>query len=202
MVKDYRLVWDRPSDRKQAHADRTGVAAAMSQSAGLVDTILRDGTNVTIRPIRPDDAPRLQAFHARLSPQTIFWRYLYAHPVLSATEAQHLARVGCENHVAFVASRTEQSREEIVGMACYERLGPGHADEAEFAIVVEDRFQRQGIGTLLWGQLTAHACTHGIGRFIAEVHPLNYPMLNFFRRTGLKIDAKPDEGIVIVRVCL
>jgi RimJ/RimL family protein N-acetyltransferase len=163
---------------------------------------LADGTAVTIRPIRPDDAPGLQAFHTRLSPETIYWRYLGAHPVLSAVEAERLAHVDCENRVAFVATHMENSQEDIIGVARYERLGTGHADEAEFAIVVEDRFQRRGIGTLLWRQLTMHACAHGVRLFVAVIHPENHRMLNLMRRSGLKMDTKLNGGVVTVRVCL
>jgi len=160
------------------------------------------GTSISIRPTRPDDAPRLQAFHARLSPETIYWRYLAAHPRLSAAEAERLMSVDGENRVAFVATHTEKCQEDIVGVARYERLRAGQAGEAEFAIVVEDRFQRQGVGTRLWRQLTAYACAHGVRLFVAVVHPENYRMLNFLRHSGLKLDTKLYGGVVTVRVCL
>ena len=51
---------------------------------------LKDGSIVTLRPIRPDDAQRLQAFHARLSPETVYLRWLSAHPVLTEAEATDL----------------------------------------------------------------------------------------------------------------
>jgi RimJ/RimL family protein N-acetyltransferase len=165
-------------------------------------TTLTDGTAVTIRLIRPDDAPGLQAFHARLSPETIYWRYLGGHPVLSAVEAERLTHVDCEDCVGFVATYREDCQQDIIGVARYERLGAGHADEAEFAIVVEDRFQRRGIGTLLWRQLTTHACEHGVRLFVAVIHPENYRMLNFLRRSSLKMDTKQYGGVMTVRVCL
>ncbi len=163
---------------------------------------LADGTAVAIRLIRPDDGPGLQAFHARLSPETIFWRYLGVHPELSDMEAERLAHVDCENCVAFVATHTQDSQEDIIGVARYERLGTGQAEEAEFAIVVEDRFQRRGVGTLLWRRLTEHARAHSVRLFVAVIHPDNYPMRSFMRRSGLKMDAKLYGGVMTVRVCL
>ncbi len=173
---------------------------ATAQARIHQQTTLRDGTVVTIRPIRPDDASRLQAFHARLSAETIYWRYLGPHPVLSTAEVQRLTNVDGENRVAVVATRTEQYQEDILGVTRYERLVTGRADEAEFAIVVEDRFQRRGVGTLLWNHLTAQARAHGVRLLVAVVHPQNYPMLSFMRHSGLKMDIQQYGGVMTVRV--
>ena len=55
--------------------------------------VLRDGSRLTIRPIRPDDAPRLQALHARLSPESIYFRFLGWRPALSEQEAERFANL-------------------------------------------------------------------------------------------------------------
>jgi RimJ/RimL family protein N-acetyltransferase len=174
----------------------------VAQALVFAPRTLADRTAVSLRPIRPDDVPALQALHARLSPETIYWRYLGVHPVLATAEAERLTHVDCENCVAFVTTCTENSQEDIVGVARYERLGAGHADEAEFTIVVEDRFQRRGIGTLLWRQLTAQARAHGIRLFVAVIHPENQRMWRFMRRSGLKMDTKLYGGVMTARVYL
>jgi RimJ/RimL family protein N-acetyltransferase len=168
----------------------------MTQVPELEHTILEDGTALTIRPIRPDDAPRLQAFHARLSPETIYWRYLCPHPKLSAAEAERFTNVDYQHRMAFVAIQAEQEQEDVIGVARYECLRAGHADQAELAIVVEDRFQRRGIGTILLAHLTNHARTHGIRALVAEISAQNQRMLNFMRRSGLPTKTKLEDGVI------
>ena len=174
----------------------------MTQIPELEHTILEDGTALTIRPIRPDDAPRLQAFHARLLPETIYWRYLCPHPELSAAEAERFTNVDYEHRMAFVATQAEQGQEDIIGVARYERLRAGPADQAELGLVVEDRFQRRGIGTILFRHLVTHAQSHGIRAFVAEIGAQNHRMLNFMRRSGLAAQTQLDGGVMEMQVNL
>jgi GNAT superfamily N-acetyltransferase len=175
---------------------------------------LRDGTWVTTRAIRPDDAPRLQAFHARLSPQSIYLRWLSAHPVLSDDEAQTLSRVDYHERMAFVATRPAAQTpaapppatqhppddEEIIGVARYAAApaeGPG---AAEAAVVVADDLQQHGLGTLLLGRLLAYARTQAITTWVAEINAQNARMLRFIQRGGLPTTKRLDSGSFQVRI--
>ena len=161
---------------------------------------LRDGATVTIRPIRPDDAPRLQALHARLSPETIYLRFLGTHPVLSNREAERLASVDYETRMAFVATREQKGEEFVAGVARYAALGPERPDEAEAAVVVEDRYQHLGLGTRLLDWLLAYARTHGIRFFVAEINAENDRVLDFVRRSGLPTEKHLQSGTWEIRV--
>jgi len=160
---------------------------------------LRDGTRVTTRPIRPDDAPRLQAFHARLSPESVYLRWLSAHPVLTDDEAQTLSRVDYHERMAFVATRLD-SLDEIVGVARYAAApaeGPG---AAEAAVVVADELQQHGLGTLLLRRLLAYARTQAITTWVAEINAQNARMLRFIQRGGLPTTRRLDSGSWQVRI--
>jgi hypothetical protein len=78
---------------------------------------LRDGTHVSLRATRPDDAPRLQSFHAQLSPQSVYLRWLSAHPVLADEEYESLSRVDYYDRMAFVATLPAAGADAIVGVA-------------------------------------------------------------------------------------
>jgi GNAT superfamily N-acetyltransferase len=162
---------------------------------------LRDGTWVTTRAIRPDDAPRLQAFHARLSPQSVYLRWLSAHPVLTDDEAAALSRVDYHERMAFVATRPAAAgEEEIIGVARYAATpaeGPG---AAEAAVVVADDFQQHGLGTLLLGRLLAYARTQAITTWLAEINAQNARMLRFIQRGGLPTTKRLDSGSFQVRM--
>jgi GNAT superfamily N-acetyltransferase len=161
---------------------------------------LRDGTPLIIRPIRPDDAPRLQAFHTRLLPESIYLRYLGPHPVLTAREAERLTNVDYAARMALAATRSEGEGETIVGVARYDALGPARPDEAEAAIVVEDRYQSRGLGALLMSRLLAYARTHGLRYFVAEVSDENDRLMRFVQRSGLPAEKKLKEGVWEIRV--
>lgn len=123
---------------------------------------------MTIRPIRPDDDDRLRASHARLSPQSRYRRFMTAKPQLSSTDARYLVDVDGESHFALVATVEDEQGESIAGVARFIRL-PEQPDIAEFAVVVGDRFQRQGLARELLERLAAAAADRGIESFRATM---------------------------------
>jgi len=167
----------------------------MRETPGKHETAtLRDGTTVTIRPIRPDDAPRLQALFYRLSPESIALRFLGHPKELPYEQAQQLANVDYQTRMALVATREEDSEEHIIAVARY-AADSAQPDLAEAAIVVEDEYQKQGLGTLLLIRLVAYARTHGIRDFMATVHHDNAQIMRFIRRSGLPSQSKLAAGV-------
>ena len=164
---------------------------------------LRNGTTVTVRSIRLDDARRLQALFARLSPESIFLRFLGHRKVLPYVEAKTLANVDYQTQMALVATREQCGEEHVIGVARYEVIGPGEPDVAEAAIVVEDWHQGQGLGTLLLNRLVAYARTHGICAFQAAVHYSNAQIMRFIQRSGLPFErTRIEAGVWEIRVTL
>lgn len=125
---------------------------------------------VVIRPIRADDVERLQAAHGRLSPLTRYRRFLTSKPYLSAADAVYLSTIdGCD-HYALVATFAEDpgGDEAIIAVARFVR-SPDDRTAAEFAIVVGDDWQGDGIGRELMGRLVDAAVTRGVHRFEATM---------------------------------
>jgi acetyltransferase len=149
---------------------------------------LRDGAQLTIRPIRPDDAPRLQALHATLSPETIRQRFLALMTALTDREAARLANVDYRSTMALVATSQAGGEEEnIVGVARYAGLEPAMPEAAEAAIVIADRYQGRGLGRILYGRLIEYARASGFRVFVDEVNRDNDRMLHFLRSFGLPL---------------
>lgn len=128
---------------------------------------LKDGTPIEIRPIAVDDGKRLRTAHSRLSPEARYRRFLGAKPELTEADARYLVDIDGRDHFALVATTTVHGeRGAIIAVARFVRI----ADDptaAEFAIVVGDRFQRQGLATALIERLAAAARQRGITRFRA-----------------------------------
>ena len=127
---------------------------------------LNNGLQVWIRPISSADAWRLQDGLKRLSRETIRRRFLSNKTRFSSTELRYLTEVDGVNHIALVAMSAATGR--LAGVARCVR-DPEHPDTAEWAIVVGDDLQGQGLGTLLIQALVDDARKVGISRFSATI---------------------------------
>ncbi len=132
---------------------------------------LPDGRVVVIRPIRSDDVERLREAHGRLSPLTRYRRFMTAKPYLSSADAVYLADIdGCDHYalVATFAPREGDEEAPIIAVARFVR-SPADSSTAEFAIVIGDEWQGQGVGRELMGRLVDAAVTRGVQRFEATM---------------------------------
>jgi GNAT superfamily N-acetyltransferase len=156
------------------------------------DVPLRDGGTVHLRPIRPDDVARLQAFHGRLSRDSIFFRFFSPLPVLTDERAAYFTTVDFDRRLAIVAVERDAKTddEQIIGVIRYDRVGDGGDDEAEFALIVEDGYQHHGIGSVLFWALVDAARARGIRTLAADVLAENRRMLNFLHESGLPMRSR------------
>jgi GNAT superfamily N-acetyltransferase len=134
---------------------------------------LHSGRTITIRPIRDGDGPALEAAHDRLSPQSKYRRFLTAKPHLTKADARYLVQVDGQDHVAMVATPVDDP-DRILAVARYVRL-PEEPRTAEFAIVVGDAYQHEGMGTKLMERLAQSATERGVTRFRATLLAENRP---------------------------
>jgi acyl-CoA synthetase (NDP forming)/RimJ/RimL family protein N-acetyltransferase len=160
------------------------------------DVVLADGGTAHIRPIRPEDGPRVVDFHGRQSPESIYFRYFTPRPHLPDTEVVRLTHVDYSDRMAFVALLDD----ELVGVARYDRL-PTRSD-AEVAFFVDDRHQGRGIATVLLEYLAEAARRTGITAFTATVLPSNSRMVAVFRNAGFTAASWFGDGVIEVRLDL
>lgn len=154
---------------------------------------------VTIRPAHSDDAPLLYEMHERLLPNTIFYRYLRPYrPTLA--EMEHVASLQGSDGMAFVATQAAR-REEIVGVAYY-IVDVNQPGTAEPAILVEDRFQGQHIGSRLFRCLSRQALANSIHTFQAIAHPANIAVMRLLERSGFPVEEKLAYGAREMRILL
>ena len=130
-----------------------------------MDLQLRNGNLLEIRPIRSDDKELLAAGFRLLSDETRQMRFLTAKPRLTKGDLRYLTEVDGRDHIALVAVEAERPTH-IAGVGRFVRER-GRPDTAEFAIVVGDAYQRQGLGRALGEALAAEAKARGIHRFTA-----------------------------------
>jgi acyl-CoA synthetase (NDP forming)/GNAT superfamily N-acetyltransferase len=159
-----------------------------------VDVVLRDGSTVHVRPVRPDDRPALERFLAGLSDESRLLRFFSFVKDVSAA-AGRFSDVDYRDRHGLIALHGPD--QEIVGHGFYAVERPGRA---EVALAVADAMQGRGLGTLLLGQLAQAAAEAGIGLFTAEVMPQNHRMLTVFRDSGFPIRTASSCGAVHVEL--
>jgi acetyltransferase len=179
---------------------------ALTVSQGLVaryprelerEIALRDGTRVRIRPILPEDEPRLITLYDRLSRQTRYQRFFGVMKRLPPDWAHSLANVDYRRRMALVAERDLDWRPELIGVARYE---PSVEEgTAEVAIVIQDFWQGRGLGTILLKEILRAADAHGIHRFCGHVLADNQRMLALLSRLTDIHQHKTEQGVVDVR---
>ena len=140
---------------------------------------LRDGVVVPVRAIRPDDTLALQRFHSRLSETSVYFRFFDSMPRLPDSQADYFTHLDGVNRYALVAL-DPANPEEIIGVVRYDRLS--HPDRAEYAIVLDDRWQHHGLGLTLTWRLIDTARARGIRYLEAMVLMGNQGMMKLFRR--------------------
>ncbi|QGK69467.1 GNAT family N-acetyltransferase [Allosaccharopolyspora coralli] len=170
--------------------DAAGDGAVQYPRQWEADVVLADGGTVHLRPITPDDADQLIAFHSRLSDRTRYFRYFGPYPRMPKRDVDRFSQVDYRNRVALVAMLGD----DIVAVGRFDRLG--EQDSAEAAFVVEDGHQGRGLGSILLEHLAAAARECGLRRFVAEVLAENSAMVRVFRDAGYEIKRAMEEGVV------
>jgi len=149
---------------------------------------MRDGTEVTIRPIRPEDEPLMVAFHRMLSDRTVYLRYFSSMSLRRRIEHDRLLRIcfgGYDREMVLVADRVDAATGEhrIMGVGRLNKSGARNQG-AEVAVLVADQYQGQGLGTELLRRSIQVARDEKLTRLSAEILRDNFAMEKIFRRLG------------------
>lgn len=156
---------------------------------------LDDGVVVLFRPILPADRVRFERLFTRLSPETLYRRFMSPVTRIDQRLLDHLVTVDYRDRLAIVALIGD----EVVGVARYDRTADGLA---EVAVVVEDAWQGRGIGSRLLWRISAAARARGIEAFEAEVLGENRPMMGLLAVIAEDLEARVESGVYQVRLSL
>ena len=151
------------------------------------------GSSMLVRPIRPDDAAGLLAFHQDLSTRSRYLRFFNVHPELSLGEVERFTCVDYQSRLALVI----ECEGTLVAVGRYDRLP--ESTEAEVAFVVADSFQHHGLGTLLLDELAAAAWVRSITVFVASTLAENRSMLDVFHHSGFVVTSRNDHETILLR---
>jgi len=160
---------------------------------------MKDGSQVVIRPICPEDEPLMVKFHGVLSDRTVYLRYFCSLSLASRTAHQRLVRI-CfadpERETVLVASHTNPTNGEqnILAVGRLNKLP--RKNEAEAAVLVSDEYQGRGLGSELLRRLIQVAREQKLDRVVAEMLRDNIVMQSVLRKLGFRLRLLDDPRCV------
>ena len=187
------------------------------------EAILRDGTPVVIRAIRPDDRGALREGFLHLSDRTVYHRFLRAKRDLTDAELRYFTELDFRDHIGLAVELPAAHGGHLIAVGRAVRIAPlasapggtptgptgappvgglPQRDSAEVAFVVQDEYQGRGVATLLLDHLARIARELGYRAFEAEVLPENRQMLEVFAHSGLTPRERLRDGLVHVEMDL
>jgi acetyltransferase len=163
---------------------------------------LPDGSLLTIRPVRPEDAPAFISGFDRLSPWEVRMRFMHARKALSPSEAARLTQIDYDRDMALVALRQRPGQHaEGCGVARLVRDADG--ERAEFAIILLHEATGMGLSSLLLRRLIHYARSQNLGELFGEILRENRPMLELCRAMGFQLRrCAEDSGVIIATLAL
>ncbi len=187
---------------RQPSADRYAHMAIYPYPTHLISTWqLADGRNITIRPIRPEDAEIEQAFVRGLSEEARYFRFMFSVQELSQAMLLRFTQIDYSREMALIAVTFEQDKEIELGVARF-AISP-EGESCEFALVIADAMQGKGLGQKLMTALMDAARAKGLKVMAGEVLKTNTNMLKLMNRLGFSIEDRLDgDNIKRVRKIL
>jgi acetyltransferase len=156
---------------------------------------LSDGTPVTIRPIRPEDAIMERDFVNGLSERSKYLRFMYSLQEITPEALSRFTQIDYDREMALIAVVREKDKEKLVGVARYYSLPD--PNQCEFAIVVADDWQARGVARRLMAALVEAARDGRHTRMVGTVLAENRRMLKFVKSLGFQSELSPDDAQLV-----
>jgi acetyltransferase len=154
----------------------------------------KDGTPVTIRPIRPEDEPAMVKFHETLSERSVYLRYFHLMNLEQRTTHERLTRICFIDYDREMALVAETAHHEILGVG---RMSKIHGTrEAEVAVLVSDQWQGRGLGKELLARLLVVGADEKLESLTADILPDNRSVMRICEKLGFALKHNPEDEVV------
>jgi acetyltransferase len=183
-----------PADRPESEQPRLAIRPYPNQYTAPFR--LRDGTEVVVRAIGPEDEPLIVDLHAGHSEHTIRMRFFSMVKTHTRDSLIRLCHLDYDREMALAAVRRDDAGSHMLGVSRY-YLNP-ETGEAEFALVVGDAHQRQGLGRHLMQRLIEIARERGVRQLTGLVLRENEPMLALMASLGFSPPEHVENDVVRV----
>jgi acetyltransferase len=163
----------------------------------VAERTLKDGTPITLRPIKPEDEPLWHELLASCSTQTLWFRFSYLFKQTTHEMATRYCFIDYDREIGIVAEVGTNGSRKLIGVG--RLVADMNHETAEYAVIVADQWHSKGLG----GTLTDYCCEvarkWGVKQIVAETSKDNARMLATFRNRGFSLDEEKEEDVVLVR---
>lgn len=146
---------------------------------------LKDGSPVVLRPIRPEDEPLVERMFHYLSKESLYYRFFGYVPQVTHEFLARYTQIDYDREMAILAEIDEEDEHKMIGVVRI--IADAWMDSAEYAILIADPWQRQGLGYLLTDAILDIARDRGIRKIYASVLATNKGMIHLFEKKGFTI---------------
>jgi acetyltransferase len=168
----------------------------------LEETItLRNGREVLVRPIRPEDTPAHEVFVSRLTPEDLRLRLLGVIREIPPTEMARLAQIDYHREMAFIATAPDAEGGPET-LAVVRVVTDADNTRADFAVMVRSDLKGQGLGSALMRKMIDYCRERGTGEIYGEMLKENEAMLALTRKLGFEEEELPESNLRAVRLRL
>ncbi len=159
---------------------------------------LRNGREVLLRPIRPEDEPAHYEFLSKVSLDDIRFRFFGLVRRLPHSEMARLTQIDYDREMAFVATADKEDGQGRETLGVVRTVTDPNNEQAEYAILVRSDLKGQRLGWKLMDKMLAYCRSRGTREMVGQVLRDNMAMLDLLHGLGFRIRAVPDEDFVEV----
>jgi acetyltransferase len=164
---------------------------------------MKDGAKVTIRPIRLEDEPLMARFHETLSDRSVYYRYFHLIKLsqrVTHDRLMHICFVDYIHEMALVVDYENPTTKEHEIHGVGRLIKHRELNEAEFAVIVSDQWQKRGLGSELLRRLLQVGRDWKLARITADILPDNIDMQRVCKKLGFQIEF--DRGERLMKACI
>jgi len=158
---------------------------------------LADGTPLLLRPVRPEDEPKVRDMLDRCTPEDIRMRFLSQMRHLSKLDAARLTQIDYDRQMAFCAFEATADGGEGALAGVVRLAADADLTTAEYAIMVRSDIKGQGLGFVLMQEIIAYGREIGLQRIFGHVLRENYAMLKMAHDLGFRERGVADDASVV-----
>lgn len=189
VVVDARVLLDDYKPRKKGHPYQHLVISPYPEKYAK-QIILKDGGKVLLRPIRPEDEPLESEMLQSISNQSLYFRFFGYVPKMTHDFLTRMTHIDYDREMALVAEVEENGKKWMAGVVRV--ISDASGESAEFAILVADRWQNQGLGTQMMDYMLEVARDKGFSKIYASVLRSNTYMVRMFKERGFDMQGDED----------
>tara|TARA_R110002049_G_scaffold182485_2_gene350374 strand:+ start:114968 stop:117676 length:2709 start_codon:yes stop_codon:yes gene_type:complete len=158
---------------------------------------LNDGTEVVLRPIKPEDEPMWHDLVSDCSTESLHLRFRYMFKATTHAMATRFCFIDYDREIAIVAEANVGGQRRLLGVG--RLIADVDHHEAEYAVLVRDDHQGVGLGSLLTDNCLQICDRWGVQSVVAEMAPQNIRMIRMFEHRGFEIDRSHPADVVLAR---